>query len=193
MIKITQVHMNRMGIPEVHWNARMDKIPDVCKHKKPIARYLHNIEQNIEKPMGLLLFGPYSGGKSALGSIILKAATVNCFIGYWTAAFDVPKWLIEKVRFDEHMTIYERCLTVPILVIDEYQMRKEMKFTEDAVDTLVRARVDERLCTVITTNHTPDRIKEARPAMFAALKESVYPLKVQGHDFRDVISKGMKL
>jgi DNA replication protein DnaC len=184
VIKLTEPVLERLGVPKVHWSARMSEIPAKCRHRATLSRYVTKIKDHVRAPLGLLLFGPYSSGKSAAAAICLKAAAADGVIGFWTPAFNVPKWQIEKTIFDSELTVYDRCLTVPLLVIDEYQMRKDMKYTEDAVDTLVRSRIDDELCTIITTNHSPSSISVARPAMFAALQESLIPVKFEGHDFR---------
>jgi len=160
-----------------------------CKHRGTIRRYLDDIEAHILTPAGLLLFGEYSTGKSAIASLCLKEAARCGIVGYWISAGDLPRYQINGEPFDEEVSCYIRACSVPLLVIDEYFMRAEMKWTEDAVDALVRHRVDDRLCTIITTNHAPPQIQKARPALAAALLEAVYPVKVSGHDFRKEIGK----
>ena len=65
--------------------------------------------------------------------------------------------------------------------------------TGDAVDALVRSRIDEQLCTIITTNHTPGQIESARPALAAALLEATYPVKIGGYNFRKIQGKEMTI
>ena len=192
-MQISEQHLARMRVPKTHWESSLDKIPNACGHKSVMTRYLQNIYQHIEVCTGLLLFGEYSAGKSALASLCLKYAAHAGVIGYWISAADLPRYQIEGEMFDEELTCYERARTVPLLVIDEYFMRREMKWTEDAVDALVRSRIDEVRCTIITTNHAPSQIEESRPALAAALREATYPVKVAGHDFRTQIMKGKKI
>ncbi len=190
---ITKDCLSRMRIPKIHWGASLDKIPNACAHKSILNRYLSNIHQHIRKATGLLLFGEYSAGKSAIAAICLQRAAQVGVIGYWMSAADLPRYQIEGEMFDAELTCYERARLVPLLVIDEYFMRREMKWTEDAVDALVRARIDEMRCTILTTNHAPSQIEESRPALAAALKEATYPVKVSGHDFRKELMKERKI
>ncbi len=191
--EIEETHLKRMRIPKVHWKASLDQIPEACRHRDIITRYCKNIKENIVLPVGLLLFGEYSSGKSAIGSICLKEAARCGIIGYWLSAGDLPRFQIEKELFDEELTHYERSRSAPIMVVDEYFMRSEMKYTEDAVDALVRSRIDEQLCTIITTNHTPGQIESARPALAAALLEATYPVKIGGYNFRKIQGKEMTI
>ena len=181
---LSESHLSRLSIPKVHWAAAFDRIPKGCKHRDTIRRYLDAIEAHILRPTGLLLFGQYSTGKSAIAALCLKAAASRGVIGYWISAGDLPRYQIGGDPFDEEMSCYTRARSAPVLVVDEYFMRAEMKWTEDAVDALVRHRIDAQLCTIITTNHSPEQISDARPALGAALREAVYPVKVSGHDFR---------
>lgn len=192
-MQITEEHLRRIRIPKCHWRAELNRIPESCRHKSTIVRYCDDILNKIWEPTGLLLFGEYSSGKSAIGAICLKAAAAQGVIGYWISAGDLPRYQIEKEMFDDELTCYERAKTSSLLVIDEYYMRAEMKWTEDAVDALVRARIDEEKCTIITTNHTPQDIERNRPAMGAALHQATYPIKVLGHDFRKDIGKEMNI
>ena len=192
-MNVTEDCLVRMRIPKTHWGASFDKIPNTCTHRTIVKRYLNNIYQHIQGATGLLLFGEYSGGKSAIASICLQKAAEAGVIGYWISAADLPRYQIEGEMFDEELNCYERARTVQLLIIDEYFMRREMKWTEDAVDALVRARIDEVRCTIITTNHAPSQIEESRPALAAALREAAYPVKVTGHDFRKDIMQGKKI
>ena len=188
-MQLNEHYLNRMRIPKTHWSASFSKIPSGCIHRDVIRRYLDSIEGHVKECTGLLLFGEYSSGKSAIASLCLAEAARHNIIGYWISAADLPRYQIEGEMFDEELTCYQRSKLVPLLVIDEYFMRKDMKWTEDAVDALVRSRIDDQRCTIITTNHTPTQIEESRPALAAALRQAAYPVKVAGHDFRKQIMK----
>lgn len=183
--------LERLQIPRVHWNTKASLIPDSCKHKKLIVEYVENISANVCKPRGLLLFGTYSAGKSGCAAICLKAAAFRGCIGLWLVANSVPTVQIEKTPFDEEVTLYERACSVPLLVLDELQIRSEVKGIEQYVERLIRLRVDAKLATIITTNHTPAEVSAKFPALAAALLEAVVPMKVDGHDFRKEISNGL--
>jgi DNA replication protein DnaC len=104
----------------------------------------------------------------------------------------MKQWLpvqIEKVPFDDEMNLYERALSVPILVLDELKLRTEAKGVEQYCEMLIRRRIDDKKCTIITTNHAPSVIKEKYPALYAPLMESVLPVKIEGHDFRKAIAE----
>lgn len=182
--KITEKHLIRMSIPRVHWEAKFGNIPDSCGHKEHVREYLASIKSRVDSCCGLLLHGDYSQGKSAIGSICLKAAAVHGIIGFWILAKEIPHHLIKETRFDDEFTVYQRALSVPLLVIDELQIRKNPAYTEFSAEDLIRSRIDEQKTTIITTNVSLSEIKRGFPALSAVLEEAVLPVKVAGHNFR---------
>jgi len=181
---VTKKHLVRMGIPKVHWQAKLANIPDECKHKETMQKYVDIIDEKVSDSCGLLLHGDYSQGKSALGSICLKAAACKGIIGFWIHAKEIPHHIIKETRFDSEFTVYERALSVPLLVIDELQIRKNPAYTEFSAEDLIRSRVDEQKTTIVTTNVSIQSIKTDFPALFAVLEEAVLPIKISGHNFR---------
>ena len=177
--------LDHMGIPKVHWYAKITKVPDRCSHKRHVAEYIGKIRQNIVEGKGLYLWGDFGRGKSALAALILIEACRVGYVGYWIRAKEIPRHIIEKTDFDEDLTVIERAETCPILVIDEFQIRfSETKFTEWSAEDLIRIRVDAKLPTIVTSNITPPLLEKGYPALYSVLLEAFLPIKVQGHDFR---------
>jgi len=189
MVLLTTQHLERMRIPQKHWGAKLSLIPDRCEHKKIVSNYVANIEDHLyEDSRGLLLFGNYSVGKSALAAIILKAAMAAGEVGLWISSRDIPTYVIQNTPFDDNVTVYDRAHKVRALVIDELIIRDDIKYTEQSIETLIRRRVDECLMTILTTNHAPAAIKEKYPALAEVLLEATTPVRVSGHNFREVIA-----
>lgn len=184
---ITHDHLNRMLIPKKFWYAKLAEIPDECNHKEFVIKYIDKIGQNVDDGLGLLLWGDYGRGKSALGSIVLKAAATFGKLGLWVRAANLPKFIIEKVKFDSDILMSERILSVKILLLDEVLVRGDDRYSDTVIEDVVRERVNENLCTVITTNLSPDIFGTKYPALASVLKEAVYPVRVSGFDFRQQI------
>lgn len=185
MIKLTPELLNRLNVPKVHWQASITKVPSSgAKHRKIVSDFCEDLENNLKAGQGLLLFGDYGRGKSALGAVILKAAAVKGKFGLWIRAKELPNLIINDIAFDEEETVMERAENVPLLVIDEFQIRNDIRFGEVAVEDLIRRRIDARKSVVVTTNLTPSQIKDKYPALASVMQDCIYPVKVQGHDFR---------
>jgi len=182
---LTEAHLQYMGIPQAHWRATLAQIPVHCAHADFFAEYVDNIVANVKKPRGLYLFGFCSMGKSACAAIALKAAAAHEVYGFWINAKTVASHVIQETEWRDGRTTYDFCLQSPLLVIDEVQLRGDSRFTETIIEDLVRSRVDDMLCTIITSNHTPEVLKERYASLGSVLMEAVLPLKVDGHNFRE--------
>jgi len=189
MAKITKEILDRMRIPEVHRDAVLSKIPTSCPHRAVMSEYVENLSENVRRPKGLLLFGDYSRGKSALAAIILKAAVAKLdLIGFWMSARDITRHIMDKTVFDSEMSVYERAETVPILVLDELIIRDDIKYTEQSLEFLIRHRVAEKLCTIVTMNYRPEELDKKYPSLVAVMREALVGIRVAGHDFRKDIA-----
>lgn len=184
LYKLTEQHMDRMLIPKVHWNALLSKVPNRCVHKGHVSDYVEDIVPSITSGQGLYLWGDYGRGKSGLAALILKAAASRGFIGLWLRAKELPRHVIEKTQFDNEFTMMDRALDVPILVLDEFQVRSDIRYTEVAAEDLIRARIDSKKSTIVTSNITISDISDRYPALYSVLQEGLFPIHIKGHDFR---------
>src|SRR5690554_3139856 len=110
--------LERIKLPTLFWDCKLANIPDDCQHKERLVNYTKYFMENVAKGRGLLLWGDYSRGKSALAAIILKCAVVHKKTALWAVCADIPKYIVEKPMFDSEVTYYERCLNVDVLALD---------------------------------------------------------------------------
>ena len=187
---LTKEHMERMRIPRLHHACTLQAIPDTCQHKAHALSYIDALGDNLRDGVGLMLFGDYSSGKSGLGSILLKAAASLGKIGLWIRATEIPGFYINSTQFDEHHSMIERAVTVPLLVVDEVILfgdKRDWHF-----ERLMRDRIGTKRATVCTTNLSPQKVKSQYPALAAVMQEAVIPIHVAGHDFRADIRDRIK-
>lgn len=187
--KTTTEHLKQLGIPPVHWHARLDAIPDhACPWKPRLLEYVDAIAENVSRPRGLLLHGTHSTGKSAAAAICLKAAACQRVYGFWQAAGSLGSEVMEDATWDGK-PVLDHCLEVPVLVLDNLRLTREQKWRDRLADDLVRARVDAKRCTIVTTEHTMEEVKNLFPSLGAVLMEAVVPVRVYGYDFRRQIAQ----
>jgi DNA replication protein DnaC len=186
--------LKRMGIPEVHWKAVYARIPNECEHKRIVHQWCANVRENlgigdfVTRPRGVLLLGDYSRGKSAIAAICLKAAASVGVIGFWVTVRELAAYQIEKTQFDESQTIWDRALTCPLLVLDDIPAKSDT-YTAQALDSLVRHRVDAKKCCILTANLTQKYLSEHYQSLYAVLREAVVPVVIEGPDFRKLIAE----
>lgn len=145
---------------------------------------MNNIDRRLSSGVSMWLHGPYGSGKSSIAAILLKAAFKAGQVGYFIKANDITGHLITRDPYDARSTVYEHLQEVPLLVIDEFQMRPNMAQLESTVEDMIRARVGEKKSTVVTTNHSLDDLEKRFPALSNVIKETFICLKVAGKDFR---------
>jgi len=181
-----------IGIPKNHWETRLKYIPEECTHRKALTEYCENIIQNVAEGQGLYLWGDYSMGKSGAGAICLKAAASHRIFGRWVRAKDLPNIQIQKhIEPQTGEEVFDKLRFTPLLVIDEFQLRGKVQYTESLVEDVIRFRVDRKLSTIVTSNVILSDLKLNYPAMYAVLQEALYPVHCKGHDFR--VSRGGKV
>jgi DNA replication protein DnaC len=190
MLKINIDILKRMCIPDVHLNAKMSSIPDVCKHKKIISKYILNLKTNLDKGRGLYLFGDYGNGKSAISCIILKYVGLAGKTGIFVKANDVAKYIIEKIEFEDKVSYEDRMLSVDVLVLDDLIVGVDKR--EIYIEHLVRKRIDNKKVTIITSNQIPTELSIKYPALAAVSLECIIPVKIDGHNFRRDIASDIK-
>ena len=182
--------MRLLRLPHLYWGCSLQEIPDKCKHKDFLQRYIINIQERVGEGVGLLLWGEYSTGKSAAASIILKVGASWGIVGLWIKAGDVPGYVIQGNLFNADMSLIDRARSVSLLVLDELIMYGDNR--DAFVESLIRDRINEQKVTIITTNHTPTEILEKSPALGEVLREGVIPLRVMGHNFREDLASRIR-
>jgi len=176
-----------VGIPEVHWKVMRKKLPPQSAHSIIIKKYLDNLPAMLQQGQGLYLHGDYGTGKSGTAALILMEAIKHRVLGYWVRAKNLPDYVINNARTEDNVDVLTKCLETPLLVIDEFQVREEVKFTETIVEDIVRMRLDDRRSTIVTSNVTTSSLSKLYPALLSVLKEGVLPVKVAGFNFRTSI------
>jgi DNA replication protein DnaC len=173
-----------------YWYCTRAAIPDALKYKKILCEYINKLEEHYVNGLGLLLFGPYSAGKTGAGVIILKAFLSVGRTCLFLAARDVCHAKINNVIFDDDsdMTLIDRAETVNCLLLDDLGDEPESKsdYVPATIEGLVRTRSDNKKVTVITTNLSREGLREKYGDSFVAvLNGCVIPVGVVGYNWRE--------
>jgi DNA replication protein DnaC len=182
---------DRMEIPLKYRECSWDKIPDGLSHKKIVKKYSDESIKHLNNGAGLLLYGPNSTGKTALGSMLLMSLPKRVW-GLFVIAEKIPSYIIEKTMFDEDMTYVQRMQDVDLLIIDEIILHSTDTFRDTCVESIIRDRILERKATIITTNFQPEEIKEKYSSLFEVLMECTLPIPIMGHNFRADLADKLK-
>lgn len=187
--KLTIGDVKRANIPERYWGVSMVRVPDGLKYKSRVEKYLQNMPEMLDQGVGLYLWSTENGtGKTSLATLIAKEALRLGKTVFFEESSRLKSLLINKEQFEEGTSIEARILSVDVLILDDIgkEYRTNSGYAENAIETLLRARVQKVRTTIMTGNVHPKSIQNIYSEDFSALlKESMVPVNVTGHDFRE--------
>ena len=151
---------NHANIPEDYWYVGPSQIKDEMEYKSKLMDYYDNIRDRVQNGDSVFFYGPLGTGKSACACMLLKKALANGIMGFYTPTFMLQEYSIKETKFDKTITMMERCKTVPLLVIDELQLKKNKKWVYEILDDLIRYRIGHKLATIICSNYDAEELRE---------------------------------
>lgn len=197
-IRLTREHMELMQIPERFWSVTFDQIgnwPD----REMFRKYLREIDSQLDRGDGLLLWGPNGHGKTSAAVIVAMEARRRGASVLFVQAEDLRVASIEGVMFSDEKTMMQRAREVDVLVIDDLgkeHSSRNSEYGERLFENLIRYRSSMRRTTVVTTNMAPVGEKHSLEkaylrSMVDVLREATYPLMVEDRNHRDIAASEM--
>lgn len=187
--KITIGDVKRANLPERYWEATLSEIPSRLSYKEKVERYLETLPEMMSKGVGLYLWSTENGtGKTSIASLIAKEALRYGKTVFFEESSRLKTMLINKEQFEEGMSIEARIEMVDLLILDDIgkEYRTNSGYAENALETLLRSRVQKVRTTILTGNVHPKELQKIYSEDFSALlKESMIPINIVGHDFRE--------
>lgn len=183
---LTNLDLERAGIPERYWGVRLGNIPDTAAHKVEVTNYLAKLDELVPKGIGLFLWSKEnSTGKTAIACM---AGIKGMMLGYsvlFITAEDLKEAMLNDERFDEHSSVVQRAKNVDLMILDD--LGKEYKgssgFSETRFENLLRYRIQRNRATVVTSNLRPNQIGSIYAVDLAeVMKEALYGVEVVGED-----------
>jgi len=183
---LTPSHMRLARIPERYWKASFEDFPDDYDGKKEVGAYLEKIIENLHDGIGMLFWGLPGHGKTHMGTAVLKRALAHTATGLFLEASSIQSATIEKKNLDiVQRPLVEVAQTVDLLLLDDFGAEHANPFSKVLVESLVRSRGMRNKATIITTNLKLEKIPAAYGEAFAsAMSEYVFPIRIQGKDWR---------
>lgn len=182
--RITEKDLVRARIPRRFWNVRLGKIPDEMPYKPMFVSYLKNLDEMIDKGIGLYLYSKdNSSGKTSMMVLALKRALYLRQTALFVNVEEFKSAAARDELFDENETVYQRAKRVTLLGLDDVgsEYRTESGYAERLIENLIRYRMQNMLPTIMTSNYEAKELKKVyTPSLSAMLQESARPLHVIG-------------
>lgn len=147
------------NVPEGKWDARLDLIPPHLPFVAKIKQYLDDLRKNVEGGRGLVLWGPYRGGKSCIASCLIGESMSWRLNAYWIFSFDVADAWIAKGGWRK-----SEIRGTDFLVLDDFGMESQDpvrgEFPREKIKNLLRVRLEGARPTILTTNLSPASVEK---------------------------------
>lgn len=192
-MRLTQSHIDRMRIPERFWFVSFDGV--IPESKKIVDQYLKNLDDNLDRGEGLLMWGPNGSGKTSCAVLIGLEVRRRGAIVFFVTAERLRASVLEKEMFDNDQTIMERARAVDFLIIDDLGKEHpgETGFSERLFENLLRERSARKQTTVITTNLSVEKLRKTYVrSMLEVIRESLYPLCFEGENLREAVEADLR-
>ena len=185
-VMLTKAHMELMRIPRRFWEVSVDRIPESILDR--VLSYVRDIDGNLDRGEGLLLWGKWGVGKTGAAVFIAMEARRRGATVLFSTAESLRASVLEKTPFNATLSLMDRARLVDVLVIDDLGKEHpgETGFTERLFENLFRERSSAQRTTFVTTNMDLNKMSERyKPSMLEVMKETVYPIQAKGESQRD--------
>lgn len=158
------------------------------RHSKELQQaknYVEHYEELEKKGRGIIYFGSVGTGKTFLSCCIANAlldigkrVLVRNFSDIANEHFDAydKEYVFEK---------YSRC---SLLVIDDFAIERKTEYMSEIVYQIIDGRIGNCKPMIITTNLSPQNMKEAtelrEKRLFSRINEVCFPINITGFDGR---------
>lgn len=180
-------------LPDRYWDCRLSELPD-RPYAKTVKEYCENFKTALKTGHSLYLSGKYGTGKTGCAAIILKYFAAHDVLGLYTTCHNLHSYGLTNTEdmFTNDMTMLDRCKTVPLLVLDELDLKQNKKWTYEILEDLIRERIMYNRPTVICSNSSVKDLMDftivgagrVLEGLVSVMRESFTSLVVEGKDFR---------
>jgi len=164
------------------------------KAHKACEKWLGSFEKYIQDGFGISFCGPTGSGKTHLACALLSEVVYNNELcGYFVTADKYIEMCYDAMRNDGELPDMYKDSNVmkylrsiyDVVVIDGLGWEKSTDFTRKEMTTLIEARYENQLTTIITTHMKIDELATVyNNKLHSILKDSTFCVPVIGKDYR---------
>jgi len=175
------------GLPKKYWNfsfidftelpVNREKYQDIAKKLKAYA------DNRLDTSgYGIMFTGPFRSGKTALSIAFAKYFMKQ----HGFMPMFVSNHRLYSAYFGNDLWSFSDLLLSKFIILDDIGREYKRKdFAGNVLEDLIRERINSNLGTLITTNLTPDELKDFYGTAFYSLLNEMFRLQVKMPEMRD--------
>jgi len=197
--KLTDDDLERMRIPKRFRTAQYSAIDCTFKVKvngeqtelsfrDVIDTYFKNLEVMFRNGVGMYCWGKNGNGKTSAAIVALKSLRQRGITAMYLEYLMIKDYVINKVSFDEYETMWQRAMSVDVLLIDDVGKGvKDTKGTgEEFLKMILKQRSADMKITWMTSQISPDEFETCfGTSSTSTAKECFVRVEVVGPDRRE--------
>lgn len=125
--------------------------PEIRAAMATVKSYADNIEMNIKRGQGLLIYGDVGTGKTTQAVAVLKRALKSGYGAFFIPMVQLVDNLFTMSR-EERRDFEHRITNVSLLVLDDLGAEQAQAWVTTKIDAIVTARYNNMKPMIITTN-----------------------------------------
>lgn len=157
-----------------------------CGQMKIAQRYVAKWPEIVEKNYGLFLWGDVGTGKSYFAGCIANALLERGIPVKMTSLTDVLADL--SANLDGRSAYIRDLCDYPLLILDDFGVERTTEFAQEQIYAVVDTRSRTRKPLIITTNLTPEQLKQPTSTMQARIFDRIgamcLPVHIRGENQR---------
>ncbi len=171
-LTITDTVLTKAQVPKLFWSVQPKTVTDKGTREMMIS-LLKKMPTWLETGSGIIIRGNFMAGKTAFACMLLRQALSYSASGLFTYGCDVIRRGNKAVYGDR--TLNDIARRVDLLVLDDLGAEDTgSDWAANTYELLIRARYENCLTTVVTTNLTIPELKARyRGAFLSVLKRSL--------------------
>jgi len=169
------------NIPSDYWGLSFNELQIDVSYKKLAKEYIDNLDNAIEKGLGIMLLGERGIGKTSIVTQIAKYAIIKRYEVY----YEIMQNIVDD-RFTDSQKIIDRIKNADLVIIDELDkvLMRENSNIPKQIENLLRDILPNGKSVLICTNLNEEDIEEKFNIM-SLLKRYINIVPMMGEDYSD--------
>ena len=172
-------------IPSDYWDLTFDELHVSTSYKKIVHEYIENLDNAIQKGLGIMFLGERGIGKTSLVAEIAKAAVIKRYSVY----YEIMQVIVDD-RFTDSQTVTRKIKNADLVIIDELDkvLMRENSNIPKQIENMLRDILPNGKSVLICSNLNEDEV-ESKFNIMSLIKRYINIVHMEGEDYSEVKQK----